>query len=345
MVCKYFTTREKKIAIALMVAKLGLQDKLPTKQDEETVIVDDQPNSSPPIALSGEPEVTVEDDSILGDIFHSPDCPLPPPTVATARAGPQFTRTVLSMKGLVGLLKQCQSIQDKLGILDTVDQGGEGDHPVYVIFSFISQELIPSVEMEDSSFTWMKDAVGTTIELINMSIEHQFIADSMDISMEFLRHSLSSLMEMTEAMKCHMVVIISLMGANKMLGKQVVTFLLQMFTETADRLREAMVYRYEDNTMDTFTVYMNLMLEVWPFFVGEVCPPVGGKGGGRKKERSVKPRLSLGETTELAEEVACWREVLDQCTVGLTVLQPDFCEAMWRVDQFCQGMVHSLTRP
>ena len=134
------------------------------------------------------------------------------------------------------------------------------------------------------------------------------------------------------------------MGANKMLGKQVVTFLLQRFTETADRLREAMVYRYEDNTIDTFTVYINLMLEVWPFFVGEVCP-VGGKGGGRKKERSVKPRLSLGETTELAEEVACWREVLDQCTVGLTVLQPDFCEAMWRVDQFCQGMVHSLTRP
>ena len=150
---------------------------------------------------------------------------------------------------------------------------------MYVIFSFISQELIPSVEMEDSSFTWMKDAVGTTKELINMSIEHQFIANSMDISMAFLRHSLSSLMEMTEAIKYRMVVIISHMGANKMLGKQVVTFLLQMFTETADRLREAMVYRYEDNTMDTFTVYMNLMLEVWPFFVGEVCPPVGGKGG------------------------------------------------------------------
>ena len=344
MVCKYFTTREKKIAIALMVDKLGLQDKLPTKQDEETVIVDDQPNSSPPIALSGEPEVTVEDDSILGDIFHSPDCPPPPPTLASAIAGPIFTRTVLSMKGLVGMLKQCQTIQDKLGILDNGDQGGEGDHPVYVIFSFISQELIPSVEMEDSSFTWMKDAVGTTKELINMSIEHQFIANSMDISMAFLRHSLSSLMEMTEAMKYRMVVIISLMGANKMLGKQVVTFLLQMFTETADRLREAMVYRYEDNTMYTFTVYINLMLEVWPFFVGEVCP-VGGKGGGRKKERSVKPRLSLGETTELAEEVACWRELLDQCTMGLTVLQPDFCEAIWRVDQFCQGMVHSLTRP
>ena len=59
----------------------------------------------------------------------------------------------------------------------------------------------------------------------------------------------------------------------------------------------------------------------------------------------MKPTLSLGETTELAEEVACWREVLDQCTVGLTVLQPDLCEAVWRVDQFFQGLVHSLTRP
>ena len=126
MVCKYFTTREKKIAIALMVDKLGLQDKLPTKQDEETVIVDDQPNSSSPLALSGDPEVTVEDDSILGDIFHSPDCPLPPPTVATAIAGPQFTRTVLSMKGLEGMLKQCQTIQDKLGILDTGDCPASG---------------------------------------------------------------------------------------------------------------------------------------------------------------------------------------------------------------------------
>ena len=124
MVCKYFTTREKKIAIALMVAKLGLQDKLPRKQDEETVIVDDQPSFSP-LALSGDPEVTMEDDTILGDIFHSPDCPLPPPTLATAIAGPQFTRTVLSMKGLVGMLKQCQTIQDRMGILDT-GPGGRG---------------------------------------------------------------------------------------------------------------------------------------------------------------------------------------------------------------------------
>ena len=188
----------------------------------------------------------------------------------------------------------------------------------------------------------MKDAMGT---IINLGVEHQFTSDSLDISTEFLKNSLSSLTEMKESMQYHMVLIISLMGANKMLGKQVVIFLLRQFTATGDRLREAMVYRYEDTTMDTFTVYMNLMLEIWPFYVGEVCPPVGGKAGGRKKERSVKPRLSLGETTELAEEVASWREVLDQCTVGLTVLQPEFCEAVWRVDQFCQGMMNSLTRP
>ena len=149
----------------------------------------------------------------------------------------------------------------------------QDDHPVYVILSFISQELILPVkeeveEVEESSFNWMKDAMGTIIELINLGVEHQFTSDSLDISTEFLKHSLSSLTEMRESMQYHMVLIISLVGANKMLGKQVVIFMLQQFTATGDRLREAMVYRYEDTTMDTFTVYMNLMLEIWPFYVG-----------------------------------------------------------------------------
>ena len=88
--------------------------------------------------------------------------------------------------------------------------------------------------------------MGTIIELINLGMEHQFTSDSLDISTEFLKHSLSSLTEMRESMQYHMVLIISLVGANKKLGKQVVIFLLQQFTDTGDRLREAMVYRYED---------------------------------------------------------------------------------------------------
>ena len=56
MVCKYFTTRDKKMAkaIALMVSKLGLQDKRPARQSEETVLGDDQPSLSPLPALSGQ---------------------------------------------------------------------------------------------------------------------------------------------------------------------------------------------------------------------------------------------------------------------------------------------------
>ena len=77
----------------------------------------------------------------------------------------------------------------------------QDDHPVYVILSFISQELILSVkeEVEESSFNWMKDAMGTIIELINLGVEHQFTSDSLDISTEFLKHSLSSLTEMRES--------------------------------------------------------------------------------------------------------------------------------------------------
>ena len=69
-------------------------------------------------------------------------------------------------------------------------------------------------------------------------------------------------------MQYSMVVIISMMGANKMLGKQGVNFLVDKFTETSERLREAQLYRYEDTAMETFTVYMNLMLKVWPFYAG-----------------------------------------------------------------------------
>ena len=125
-VSKYFTTREKKIAIALMVAKLGLQDRLPTNKTAEAVAVDvDQPSSSP-ILLSTEDsnEDDVDDDAVLGEIFNTPDCPpsedlpsAPPPSLSV----PHFTRTVLSMKGLVGMLKQCQTNVD---ILETGDQSG-----------------------------------------------------------------------------------------------------------------------------------------------------------------------------------------------------------------------------
>ena len=50
------------------------------------------------------------------------------------------------MKGLVGMLKQCQTNVDRVGIFETGDQSGQEGHPVYVILSFISQELILSVK-------------------------------------------------------------------------------------------------------------------------------------------------------------------------------------------------------
>jgi len=352
-VSKYFTTRERKIAIVMMVEKLGLQEKLSNANNEvigEVVNVKDETLTSSH-SLSIEEDPVAEEDAVLSEIFNTPDCapclgnsaPSSPPPSAISST--QFTRTVLSLKGLVGMISQSHSNMDKIGILDTGHHGDQEEHPVYVILSFISQEMILSKNesLEEGSCSWMKDGVGTIMELVNLCVEHQFVSDSLDISGEFLRHSLENLVEMPEHMRDPFTDILAMMGGNKMLGKQVVVFLLSQFSETGNRLREALLYRFEDTSMDTFAIYMNLMLSIWPFYVEAVCPPLG-KAGARKKEKSSKPRLSLGETTDLAAEVACWREVLDECTVGLTVFYPQFCEGVGIVDKFCQGMLQSLTR-
>ena len=355
-VSRYFTTRERKIAIVMMVEKLGLQEKLSIAKKsnevtEEAFSVRDKtlPSSH---SLSIEEDLVAEEDAVFSEIFNTPDCA---PSLGTSTlsnppsdiSSQNFTRTVLSMKGLVGMLSHCHSNMDKIGILDTGHHGDQEEHPVYVILSFISQEMILSKNetLEEGSCSWMKDGVGTIMELVNLCIEHQFLSDSLDISGEFLRHSLENLVEMQEHMRDPFLDILAMMGGNKILGKQVVLFLLSQFSETGNRLREALLYRLENDSMDTFAIYMNLMLGIWPFYVEAVCPPLGGKGGGaRKKEKNIKPRLSLGETTDLTEEVTCWREVLDECTLGLTVFYPQFCEGVGIFDKFCQGLLSSLTR-
>ena len=68
------------------------------------------------------------------------------------------------------------------------------------------------------------------------------------------------------------------------------------------------------------------------------------KKGGKKRALGggMKPQLSLSETSELVAEVAQWREELACCTAQLSILQQEFCEAVWRIDSFCQGLASCL---
>ena len=86
----------------MMVAKLVLQDKLPIlvmklpfKQSEETVLVDDQPSSNVPPPLIGDPEVYLY-------IF-------PPPDPTLKLSGDFFSFARLWCPDLPGLAKHCST--------------------------------------------------------------------------------------------------------------------------------------------------------------------------------------------------------------------------------------------
>ena len=242
------------------------------------------------------------------------------------------------------MLKQSVDPNEKLDILETGCQIGEEDQPIYLLLSFINQELFVQHEkpLSDSCLKWFTDAFTVIMDVVNCGVDHMLVSETIEICSEFLNHTLENLVEMSEHTQGTAVRLVGRMGSNKSLGKQVIVFSLQRFIDTAECYRTALMYRCEDSVIDTFTVYCSLLTDMWPEYVNVVSPPSLGRLGGRK-DKSNRPRLSLGETSELAEEITQWRKLLDECTVGLTVFRPHFCDALWRVDHFFQGLLSSLT--
>jgi len=365
-VVKYFSTEEIKLAIAIAVNKHGLESQLPHSEnkyetpDDGILAVDSSSPESETESVtamgsrsSSKVSVVEDEDFILGEIFNTPDIEsTKKPSSTFFVSKEQFTKTLLSLKGLLSMVQQCKTSKDCLHFLNNGLNKHEDEeteqHPVFLVMSFVNQQMMsPNKDEEnnDSLLSWIKDAVKTVIEIVNIKIDHEFVVDSCVIMQEFLNHSLSSLTEVNNSTKDISISIIALMSHNKSFGKQTILFIIEKYVEVSDKLRAADKFGYETDVMNSFEVFMNLLLETWPLYISEICPNISVSTVSKRKENiPTKNKLSLKETTDLTKEVIEWRSLLDQCTVGLTVMHPDFCHAVWRFDQFCQGLLKNLTR-
>ena len=76
----------------------------------------------------------------------------------------------------------------------------------------------------------------------------------------------------------------------------------------------------------------------------EVGMVSAGANRRRERDRTTGPRLGLAETTQLSDEMMSWLQMLSSSTVGLSIVQPEFYQAVNNVSQFIHGLLQRLNR-
>jgi len=173
-----------------------------------------------------------------------------------------------------------------------------------------------------------------------------FMMNAMEICREFVINILSNVNVGEENQLLNIQWILSLFSASKFFGKMIVSFLLHKFHQFGEMLRENELFKVEDGSiLETFQVFNNLLVNIWPHFAEAVCE-VGmiSSGATRRRERPSGPRLGLSETTQLVDELTSWLQMLSACTVGLSIVQPEFYHAVSNVSQFINGLLLRLNR-
>ena len=80
------------------------------------------------------------------------------------------------------------------------------------------------------------------------------------------------------------------------------------------------------------------------FFFQAICDVTSVTGPGKRKERPVRPRLSLSETGGLVEELTRWRGLLAEVTRELSVIQPQVFVAVTNISQLISGAIQRITK-
>lgn len=238
---------------------------------------------------------------------------------------------------------------------------GEVEPPAtYTILSYFHQSLGGGGEGLEP---WLGEATTALTKLLNSKLQHPLLTVSTEICLQFLEDSFATLAsaELTVEHRYRLASFLAMLGQSRELGRHAVTTVVARFAEVAEQLRRAEQYRCSSAAaLEEFEVLVNLVLELWPGFLASLVPTrvAGGRErrageeveeparrGARKRALcgGLTPQLSLAETSEVQEEVRGWREVLAGCTAHLSILQPEFCEAVWRVDSFCRGLLDALT--
>ena len=347
----FYTNRKVELATALVIREMGLQEVFSEKaMEHQSKEKESVTESAIDLVDEADDEKDGYEEAILGDIFNTPDCD---EDVRLEVSEEEFRRAALTLVGLAGVMGRVGGDQE-VGEVLAAGEEGEGQ-PCYTLLSYFHQSLIsPGRERLEP---WLGEGVTALTQLLNSPLPHPFLAACSEVCLEFVQDSLASLGEAgVEEQQDQLVLLLAQLGRSRHMGRYLLSCIIQRFSEIAGQLRESLRFCFSPaSSLRQFEVLVSLVLEVWPGWVGSVAPQRGGgrrsqeggaqeEPGGRRaaKRRSsggvVRPLLSLGETAALQDEVTRWRDVLDSCTAQLSILQPDFCSAIWRIDSFCSGL-------
>jgi len=359
------------LAGALAVRELGLVDKLKVKEPDENQ-TENQTDQSQNSLLGWnrgleqlvEPQdVRVDETAVLGELFNTPDVDeaeeMPEKDVVSIA---EFQQSALLLVGLAGLIEKSGSDPKKLKLLEA---GQVESQPLFLVLSFFHQWLRAG-GLDDVLEPWLGEAVSAVTSMLNLQLQHPFLESCRQLCIEFLEDSLSSLVVLQEEkLQCSLSSFIASLCKSRAIGKHAISCLVVRFSITAQELRQLEEYCCSPTELlREFETLMNLLLELWPKFLSSVLPSRSG-GGGRKelgynfadigdmvpkkssKKRSsgggsFQPLLGLRETADLQAEVTTWQTELEKCTAHLSIVQPEFCDAIWSVVAFCKGLLDNL---
>ena len=358
------------LAGALAVRDLGLVDKLKVKEPEENV-TEKQTNQSQASSLgwnrgleqfAGPQDVEVDETEVLGELFNTPDVneaeEMPEEDVVSIA---EFQQSALLLVGLAGLIEKSGSDPKKLKLLEA---GQVESQPLFLVLSFFHQWLRAG-GLDDVLEPWLGEAVSAVTSMLNLQLQHPYLETCRQLCIEFLEDSLSSLVVLQEEkLQCSLSSFIASLCKSRAIGKHAISCLVVRFSITAQELRQLEEYCCSPTELlREFETLMNLLLELWPKFLSSVLP---SRSGGLRKELgynvadtgemvpkksskkrssgggSFQPLLGLRETADLQAEVTTWQTELEKCTAHLSIVQPEFCDAIWSVVAFCKGLLDNL---
>ena len=348
-----------RLAGALALRELGLVEKLrelTAKQEG-----DEKAAHAPASSLAQLTESSdVREDAVLEEIFNTPDV-TSSSELKEEVLFDEFRQSALLLVGLAGMVEKMSSDQKRLKVLEA---GQVEPQPLFLVLSFFHQWLSAG-GLEENLEPWLEEVLSAVPQLLNFKLDHPFLEDCRHLCTEFLEDSLPSLLALEEEhLQSALTSFLALLCKSRAIGRHAVSCIVARFSHLADELREAERFCCSPtHLLREFELLMSLLLELWPRFLtsvvpsrsqglrkesgsslcdlGDVVPKKASKkrssGGG-----NFQPLLGLRETTDLQAEVSRWQSELEGCTAHLSILHPEFCDAIWSVVAFCRGLLDHL---
>ena len=350
-----------RLAGALALRELGLVEKLrevlaKQEEDEKEAALQALPSSLEKLAESSD----AREDAVLEEIFNTPD------VAASSESKEEilfeeFRQSALLLVGLAVMVEKMSSDQKRLKVLEA---GQAEPQPLFLVLSFFHQWLSAG-GLEDNLEPWLEEGLSAVPQLLNLKVEHPFLEDCRHLCTEFLEDSLPSLLALEEEhLQSALASFLAQLCKSRTIGKHAVSCIVARFSHLADELREAERFCCSPaHLLRQFELLMSFLLQLWPRFLSSVLP---SRSQGLRKETgsslcdlgdmvpkkaskkrssgggSFQPLLGLRETSDLQAEVTRWQSELEGCTAHLSILHPEFCDAIWSVVAFCRGLLDNL---